>query len=59
MAIEIYYYYNENKSLTLLYYDSLNNKIKETYYFYSLKQAIRIFRNRYKLRNKKLNIIKL
>lgn len=53
------FYYRSNGALILKYHDDYGKRISHRYIFYSVKEAIKLFREQYNLKHKKIHIQKL
>ena len=50
------FYYYQNDALIFKYRDDCGKSISHRYIFYSLREAIRLFREQYNLKHKKIQI---
>ncbi len=53
------FYYYSNGALILKYQDNYGKRITHRYIFYSVKEAIKLFREQFDLKYKKIHIQKL
>lgn len=55
----LFYYYDSCGTLILKYKDDFGKRITHRYIFYTLKEAIKLFREQFNLKHKKIQIKKL